>query len=113
MSTNRSENGIAAIEMDMRDVFRAKKLRTMTTENKGAKNDFSELVFGISNRSAEEIDQLVEGLRQVREKLDTDGNRLQSELAKYAEFSETVMQLTKIVSDSMGHVQGASPAKIN
>ena len=63
MSTNRSENGIAAIEMDMRDVFRAKKLRTMTTENKGAKNDFSELVFGISNRSAEEIDHLVEGLR--------------------------------------------------
>ena len=48
----------------------------------------------------------------MREKLDTDGNRLQSELAKYAEFSETVMQLTKIVADGMTHDQGASP-KIN
>jgi hypothetical protein len=112
MSINRPENGVAAIEIDMRDVLRAKKLRTMT-ESKGAKNDFSELVLGISNRSAEEIDHLVEGLRQVREKLDTDGNRLQSELAKYAEFSETVMQLTKIVSDGMGHVQATSPDKIN
>ena len=111
MSTNRSENGVAAIEIDMRDVLRAKKLRTLA-ENKGAKSDFSELVFGISNRSAEEIDHLVEGLQQVREKLDMDGNRLQSELAKYAEFSETVMQLTKIVADGMTHVQGASP-KIN
>jgi len=107
MSTNRSENGVAAIEIDMRDVLRAKKLRTLA-ENKGAKSDFSELVFGISNRSAEEIDHLVEGLQQVREKLDTDGNRLQSELAKYAEFSETVMQLTKIVADGMTHVKRAS-----
>jgi hypothetical protein len=107
MNINRPENGVAAIEMDMRDVLRAKKPRTMT-ESKGAKNDFSELVFGISNRSAEEIDHLVEGLRQVREKLDTDGNRLQSQLAKYAEFSETVTQLTKIVADGMTHVKRAS-----
>ena len=106
MIINRPENGVAAIEIDMRDVLRAKKLRS-TTENKGAANDFSELVFGISNRSAEEIDHLVEGLRQVREKLDTDGNHLQSEIAKYAEFSETVMQLTKIVSDGMTQVKRA------
>ena len=62
MSTNGAENTIAPIEMDMRDLLRAKKLRSLT-ENKGAANDFSELVFGISNRSAEEIDHLVEGLR--------------------------------------------------
>ena len=107
MIINRPENGVAAIEIDMRDVLRAKKLGT-TTENKGAKNDFSELVCGISNRSAEEIDHLIEGLRGVREKLDYDGDHLQSELAKYAEFSETVMQLTKIVSDGMTHVKRAS-----
>jgi hypothetical protein len=32
---------------------------------------------------------------------------------KYSEFSEAVTQLTKIISDSMGHVQGTGPAKIS
>ena len=108
MSTNRSENGIAAIEMDMRDVFRAKKLRTMTTENKGAVGDFSGQILQISGRSVQEIDHLIEGLQGVREKLDNDGDRLQREIEKYAGFSETVIQLTKIVADGMTHVKRAS-----
>jgi hypothetical protein len=107
MSTNGAENTIAPIEMDMRDLLRAKKLRSLT-ENKGAANDFSGQVFQISGRSVQEIDHLIEGLRAVREKLDNDGNRLEREMTRYAEFSETVMQLTKIVSDGMTHVKRAS-----
>ena len=39
------------------------------------------------------------------EKLDTDRDRLQREMVSYAEFCETVLQLTKIVSESMAHVK--------
>jgi hypothetical protein len=108
MSTNGSENSlIAPVEIDMRDLLRAKKLRSLT-ENKGAGNDFSGLISQISAPSVREVDQLVEGLRQMREKLDNDGDRLHREIARYAEFSETVTQLTKIVSDGMAHVKRAS-----
>jgi hypothetical protein len=107
MSTNGSENTISPFEIDRRDVLRAKRLRSLT-ENKGAVNDFSGIISQISGPSLQEIDQLVEGLRQMREKLDNDGNRLDREMAKYAEFSEAVSQLTKIVSDGMAHVKRPS-----
>ena len=105
MRTNGSEN--TPFEIDMRDLLRAKKPRSLT-ENNGAEKDFSGQVFQISGRSVQEIDNLTEGLRGVRQKLDTDGDRLQREMAKYAEFSETVIQLTKIVADGMTHVKRAS-----
>jgi hypothetical protein len=41
----------------------------------------------------------------MRQKLNTDRDRLQREMANHAEFSETVLQLTKIVSESMAHVK--------
>ena len=44
----------------------------------------------------------------MREKLDNDGDRLHREMEKYAEFSEAVSQLTKIVSDGMAHVKRPS-----
>jgi hypothetical protein len=56
----------------------------------------------------QEVDQLVEGLRQMREKLDNDGDRLHREITKYSEFSEAVTLLTKIISDGMTHVKRAS-----
>jgi hypothetical protein len=107
MSTNGSENTIAPIEIDMRDVLQAKRLRSLT-ENKGAVSDFSGLISQISSPSLQEIDHLVEGLRQMREKLNNDGDRLHREMAKYAEFSEAVSQLTKIVTDGMAHVKRPS-----
>jgi hypothetical protein len=105
MRTNGSEN--TPLEIDMRDLLRAKKPRSLA-ENNGAENDFSGQVFQISGRSVQEIDDLIEGLRGVRQKLDTDGDRLQREMAKYAEFSETVIQLTKIVSEGMAQVKSRS-----
>jgi hypothetical protein len=109
MRTNGSEN--TPFEIDMRDLLRAKKARSLT-ENKAATDDFSSQVFQISGRSVQEIDYLIEGLRGVRAKLNSDGDRLQREMAKYAEFSETVIQLTKIVSDGMAHVKSEGEADL-
>jgi hypothetical protein len=104
MRINGSQNAVAPIEIDMRDLLRAKELSPLT-DNKRVVNDFSGLISQISGASLQEVDQLVEGLRQVREKLDTDGDRLQREIEKYAGFSETVIQLTKIVSEGMTQVK--------
>ena len=104
MSIIRPENGVAAIEIDMRDLLRAKRLSSLT-ENKGAVGDFSRQILQISGRSVQEIDHLIEGLRAVRQKLTVDRDQLQLEMARHAEFSETVLEVTKIISESMAHVK--------
>ena len=68
----------------------------------------SGLVHRISGRSVREIDYLVQGLQGLREKLHFDGARLENEISKYSEFSDIVIQLTKIASDSMAHVNRRS-----
>jgi hypothetical protein len=55
-----------------------------------------------------EIDHLIVGLQGLREKLDYDGGRFENEIANYAAFSESVAQLTQIVSDGMAQVNKAS-----
>ena len=62
------------------------------------------LVSGISVRSIQEIDHLIEGLQGLRQKLNSDGDRLHQAIAQHAALSQSVIELTKIVSDGMASV---------
>jgi hypothetical protein len=55
----------------------------------------------ISKTSMGEIDSLINELQTLRRKLQTDGDRIQRDIAEYAELSQQVMQLTTIISDSV------------
>ena len=60
---------------------------------------------GLLRRVAESCTREVEGLigelQALRRKLNTDGNRIQREIAEYTELSQQVMQLTSIISESV------------
>ena len=43
----------------------------------------------------------------MRKKLDNDGDRLQLQIEQYTAFSQSIIQLTKIVSDGMAIVNKA------
>ena len=60
------------------------------------------LLREVSKASIGEIDNLVSELQTLRTKLQTDGDRIQRDIAEYAELSQQVMQLTTIISDSVG-----------
>jgi hypothetical protein len=106
MSTNGSTNNVTAIETDMRDVLRERKARLSNVRE--TDNDYSAFVSGISVRSVQEIDHLIGGLRGLREKLNNDGDRLHRQIAQYGAFSQSVIELTKIVSDGMASVNKSS-----
>jgi hypothetical protein len=106
MSTSTSAHTVPAIEMGMRDLLRAKRAR-LPNESKETGNDFSSMISQIAGQSVHEIDYLIEGLRGVRKKLDKDGDRLQLEIEQYTAFSQSIIQLTKIVSDGMTIVNRA------
>jgi hypothetical protein len=79
--------------------------RSLINENKAAMSDVSSEAFQLSGRSVQEIVISLRAFEECGRKLNTDRDRLQREMANHAEFSETVLQLTKIVSESMAHVK--------
>jgi hypothetical protein len=77
---------------------------TATSKNEDANVEFSSLVSGISGQSVDEIDHLIEGLRGVREKLNDDGDRLHREIVQHTALCQSIIELTKIISDGMAAV---------
>jgi methyl-accepting chemotaxis protein len=73
----------------------------MPTEN------LSELLGRVSNNSTGQIDNLVSDFKQLREKLRTDGERIQREIEEYNTLSEMVMQMTKTISESVEKVRAS------
>jgi len=107
MSNDRSTSNVTAIEVDMRNVLWAKRT-TLTAVSTEPAPDYSSLVSGISVRSINEIDHLIDGLQALREKLNIDGDRLYRAITQHATFSQSVVELTKIVSDGMTSVNKSS-----
>jgi hypothetical protein len=109
MSINGSTNNVTAIDVDMRHLLRSRKTEPTATSTETAP-DYSSLVSGISVRSINEIDHLIDGLQGLREKLNSDGDQLHHALTQHAAFSQSVVELTKIVSDGMTFVSKSSGA---
>ncbi len=73
-------------------------------------NDLENLTRRMSLASTREIDSLIGELKTLRQKLATDGSRLERQLAEYAGQSQSVTQLTKIISEGLTHLEkGSSP----
>ena len=64
-------------------------------------NNLGDLLRRVSGSSTRQIDNLIGELRTLREKLQSDGDRVQRDIVEYAALSQSVMQLTKIVAESV------------
>ena len=103
MSTEGSTNNVTAFETDMRDVWRTRR-SGLSDVTRRSDNDYFGMVSGISVKSVQEIDNLIGGLQGLRQKLCSDGDRLNETIAQHAALSQSVIELTKIVSDGMKSV---------
>ena len=65
----------------------------------------SELLRQVSTESTREINRLIDDLKNLREKLDSDFDRVEREIVGYASLNQSVVDLTKIISDSMTQVK--------
>jgi len=64
-------------------------------------DNLSTLLRRVSEASTREIESLIDELHGLRKKLEGHGERIQSDIAKYAELAQGVMQLTAIISDNV------------
>jgi hypothetical protein len=65
------------------------------------------LLRRVSGTSTREIDTLIGDLRDLREKLRLDGDRIHRDIVEYAALSQQVMQLSKIISESVKRLPDA------
>jgi hypothetical protein len=70
-------------------------------------NSLSALLRRVSGNSTREIDTLIGDLRDLREKLRSDGDRIHRDIVEYAALSQQVMQLSKIISESVKRLPDA------
>jgi hypothetical protein len=59
------------------------------------------LLRQVSKTSLDELDSLVRELQILRKKLHADGDRIQHDIAEHGALSQQVLQLTKIISESV------------
>jgi hypothetical protein len=63
--------------------------------------NINSLVQRVAGASMGEIDTVIGELRNMRDFLRTEGDRVQREVAGYATLSQTVMASVKVISESM------------
>jgi hypothetical protein len=65
----------------------------------------------ISASSSGEIDALVTDLQSLRERLADDGARVEKNIIAFTTLNQSVMQLAKLISDSIAQVKVSKPAE--
>jgi hypothetical protein len=95
------------IEGNIRELVRrdSTALRQPNGESEVAANSLSSLLRRVSGNSAREIDNLISELKTLRDKLQTDGTRVERDIIEYAALSQSVSQLTKIIADGVTQVK--------
>jgi hypothetical protein len=109
-SSAHSEQSEQQLEAEIRELAPKDGSHTSQIDNNVqlATNNLDALMRRISLTSTREIDRLISELKVLRDKINTDGDRIERQLADYAEFNQSVIQLTNIISDGLTHLKKVS-----
>jgi len=94
----------AAVEGEIREFVRrdgANLRRAPETDSEMVANNITTLLQRVAGTSVQEIDRLIAELQTLRAQLQEEGARVQRELAEYAHLSQSAMQSTKIIAESL------------
>jgi len=72
-----------------------------------ASNNVDALMRRMSLSSTREIDSLIGELKALRAKVASDGSRVEYAVREYTDLNQSVIQLTKIISDGLTHLKKA------
>jgi len=99
----------AELEGNIRELVRrdTAAIRSHESDSETSASNLGGLLRRVAGSSTREIDDLIGALQGVREKLYADGDRVQRDIIEYAELSQSVMQLTKIIAESVKKLPGA------
>ena len=64
-------------------------------------DDLGILLRRITERSTREVENLIDELHSLREKLEADGDLIERAIARHSELSQGAMQLTTMIADNV------------
>jgi len=82
--------------------------RAPDSDSEVVASNISTLLQRVAGTSVQEIDRLIVELQTLREMLQTEGVRVQREIVESANLSQSAMQSTKIIAESLGSWKGLS-----
>jgi hypothetical protein len=88
-------------EFIRRDVAQLRRPGVEPQASEQATANINSLLDRVSGSSVTEIDALIADLRNVRDFLHAEGERVQREIASYAQLSQVAMTSVKIIAESM------------
>jgi hypothetical protein len=94
------------VEGEIREFVRrdfASLRRQPESDSEMVANNIGSLLQRVSGTSVQEIDRLIAELQRLRDMLSTEGARVQREIVQYATLSQSAMQSTKIIAESLAH----------
>ncbi len=72
-------------------------------------NNVNSLIQRVAGASMTEIENLIADLEGLRELMHNEGQRVQRELAGYAQLSQTAMKSSRMIADSLAQWKRATP----
>lgn len=99
-------------EFVRRDVMPTRRAQAAeAADPDAAATQINTLVQRVAGSSLEEIDRLIEELRTLRTLLESEGQRVQRELAGYARLSHATISSTKIISENLSNWRSKAEAE--
>jgi hypothetical protein len=77
--------------------------RAPDSESEAAANNLGAVLQRVAGTSLQEIDRLIGEMQSIRDLLETEGERVQREIADYAHLSQSSLESTKIIAESLAH----------
>lgn len=111
MATNRSgmtaeheATAEAAVEGEIREFVRrdpSALRRAPETDSELVAGNINVLLQRVAGTSVQDIDRLIGELQTLRDVLQNEGARVQREIAQYAHLSQSAMQSTRVIAESL------------
>ena len=93
----------AGVEAEMREFVQrdSASLRRTETDSELLASSIERLVQQVAGTSVQEIDSVIAELQMLRALLQEEAARVQRNLAEYAHLSQSAMQSTKVIAESL------------
>jgi hypothetical protein len=91
-------NQFPDVAEDIREFARQQQ---SVTDGQQVASNISSLLQRTAGTSVREVDNLISELEKLREKLKRDAARVQHELVEYATLSQSTLQSTRVISESL------------
>jgi hypothetical protein len=97
-------NAEAAVEGEIREFVRrdpSALRRAPETDSELVAGNINVLLQRVAGTSVQDIDRLIGELQTLRDVLQNEGARVQREITQYAHLSQSAMQSTRVIAESL------------